>query len=371
MKNLKILHFGVHNSVNGNLGDTVHFFLLRRWFEQFFYPTKLTWKLKQIWERNSLADINEINKKIDLVLIGGGGLFLSDQKNADTSKSGWQLNMSTKLMAKIEKPIVVFGVGYNRFRNQKDFNKKFKPSINTLYNKSIFFGLRNTGSIRKTSNYLGRKKKLILQPCITTIMNKLKYIKNKSNRNTIKKKIAIGFAADRINYRFRNKKILRKFISTIENLILIWKKNNYKVEIILHKNLDILLTKKLDNKILNDIKVVNLTDASIEKTIDYYKSLDLLFAMRGHHQLIAAGLCTPFYSIISHDKIKFFVKDNNLSQYSADVNDTNFKKKILNFSKSGDNIFKIKKKLGTMLKNNLKITLKNSRNIKKTLFKSL
>ena len=110
-------------------------------------------------------------------------------------------------------------------------------------------------------------------------MNKLKYIKNKSNRNTIKKKIAIGFAADRTNYRFKNKKVLREFIS-IEELILIWKKKNYKVEIILLQNLNILLTKKLDNKILNDIKVVNLTDASIEKTIDYYKSLDLLFAMR-------------------------------------------------------------------------------------------
>ena len=137
MKNIKVFHFGIHNSVNGNLGDTVHFFLLRRWFDQFFYPTKLSWKLKQIWGRNSLNDINEINKKFDLVLIGGGGLFLSDQKNADISKSGWQLNMSNKLMAKIEKPIVVFGVGYNRFRNQKDFSKKFKLSLNTLYNKSI------------------------------------------------------------------------------------------------------------------------------------------------------------------------------------------------------------------------------------------
>ena len=46
--------------------------------------------------------------------------------------------MSTKLMAKIEKPIVVFGVGYNRFRNQKDFNKKFKPSINTFIINQFF-----------------------------------------------------------------------------------------------------------------------------------------------------------------------------------------------------------------------------------------
>ena len=61
MKNLKIFHFGIHNSVNGNLGDNVHLFLLRRWFDQFFYPTKLSWKLKQIWERNSLTVTRKIN----------------------------------------------------------------------------------------------------------------------------------------------------------------------------------------------------------------------------------------------------------------------------------------------------------------------
>lgn len=369
MKNLKILHYGIHNSVNGNLGDKIHFFLLRRWFDQFFYPTKLSWKLKQIWENNSLYNIKDINKKIDLVLVGGGGLFLSDQKNSDTSKSGWQLNMSNNLMSQINKPIVVFGVGYNRFRNQKDFKKIFRKNINILYDKSIFFGLRNKGSIKNTSKYLVKKKKLTLQPCITTIINKLSYINNSNQSFKIKKKIAIGFSADRMNYRFNNKKIFKNFISTIEDLILLWKNKNYKVEIILHKNLDILIAKKINKEILKKIKIINLTDVSVKKTIDYYKSLDLLYAMRGHHQLIAAGLCIPFYSIISHDKIKFFVDDNNLNKYSADVNDLNFKKKILNFSKSESNIFKIKNKLDEIIKKNFKITVKNSSSIKKFLNK--
>ena len=57
MKNIKILHYGIHNNLGGNLGDKIHFYLLRQWFEQFLYPTKITWKLKQIWENNSEKDV--------------------------------------------------------------------------------------------------------------------------------------------------------------------------------------------------------------------------------------------------------------------------------------------------------------------------
>ena len=83
--------------------------------------------------------------------------------------------MKNNLLSKIERPIVVFGVGYNRFRKQKEFNKKFKTSINLLNEKSIFFGLRNKGSIKKVSNYLAKASTLKLQPCITTIIKKLDY----------------------------------------------------------------------------------------------------------------------------------------------------------------------------------------------------
>lgn len=369
MKNIKILHYGIHNNLGGNLGDKIHFYLLRQWFEQFLYPTKITWKLKQIWENNSEKDVQYINKKINLILIGGGGLFLSDQKYSNTSNSGWQLNISDKLLFKINKPIVVFGVGYNRFRNQKDFKPIFTKNVNILNEKTFFFGLRNKGSIKKLSNYLSTSKKLQLQPCITTIINKLNYFKNLKFSKKQKKKIAIGLSADRINYRFKNEKSLKNFTSAIESLILIWKKKDYDVDIILHKNLDLILAKKIKNEVLKKVSIINLTNVSVKKAIKYYKSINLLFAMRGHHQLISAGLCTPFYSIISHDKIKFFVDDNKLNQFSADVNDKNFKKKLLKFSNSKSNIMKIKKKLNKVIKNNFKITKKNSLIIKKKLQK--
>ena len=369
MISIKILHYGIHNNLGGNFGDKIHFYLLRRWFEQFFYPIKVTWKLKQIWENNSSKDIEYINKNINLILIGGGGLFLSDQKYSDTSNSGWQLNISDKLLNKIIRPIVVFGVGYNRFRRQKDFKPIFTKNVNILNEKTIFFGLRNNGSIKKISNYLSKSKKLKLQPCITTIINKLDYFKALKFSKKQKKKIAIGLSADRLNYRFKSDKILKNFINAIQDLIITWKEKGYDVDIILHKNLDIILAKKIKSKLLKKVSIINLTDASINKAIRYYKSINLLFAMRGHHQLIAAGLCTPFYSIISHDKIKFFLDDNKLTQFSADVNDKNFREKLLKFSKSKDNISKIKNKLKEVLKKNFKISFKNSLIIKKKLKK--
>ena len=208
MKTLNLLHYGIHKNSGKNLGDKVHFFLIREWFNQFFFPRSIKWKLKQIRNTNTLKDIKNINKNIDLILIGGGGLFLIDNKKSYVSNSGWYLNMNNNLLSKIEKPIVVFGVGYNRFRKQKEFNTKFKTSINLLNEKSIFFGLRNKGSIRKVSNYLTKPNTLKLQPCITTIIRKLDYFKKIKNKEKNYKKIAIGLSADRIKYRFQNNKNL-------------------------------------------------------------------------------------------------------------------------------------------------------------------
>lgn len=364
MKSLNILHYGIHKNLGKNLGDKVHFFLVRKWFNQFFYPTTIKWRLKQLWDDNTFQDIKKINKNIDLILIGGGGLFLIDQKNSYVLNSGWQLNMSNKLMSEIEKPIVVFGVGYNRFRKQKEFNSKFRTSLNILNKKSILFGLRNKGSIKKVSKYLVKPKTLKLQPCITTIINKLNYFKKIKTILKIEKKIAIGLSADRINNRFQNKKIINNFVKTLEELIIFWKNKNYKVDIILHKKIDMFFVKKLNLKKNKVVNVVDLTNASVKKAINYYQSLSLVYAMRGHNQLIAAGLCVPFFSIITHDKIKYFAEENNLKKYSAEVSDPKFKKKMLGFSNEKNNFSKIKKILKKTLIKNFNLTLKNSSIIK-------
>ena len=117
-------------------------------------------------------------------------------------------------------------------------------------------------------------------------------------------------------------------------------------------------------KKVKTINIVDLTDVSVRKAINYYQSISLLFAMRGHNQLIAAGLCVPFFSIITHDKIKYFAEENNLKKYSVEINDPNLKSKILSFSNKKNNIINISKILKKILIKNFQLTHRNSLFIK-------
>ena len=87
--------------------------------------------------------------------------------------SDWQFNISNKNLNKIKIPIIVYGVGFNRFRGQPNFGEKFKKNIKILHKKSLFFGLRNQGSINQIKKIIGPI--FFLQPCVTTFINKIEY----------------------------------------------------------------------------------------------------------------------------------------------------------------------------------------------------
>ena len=367
MKNIKIVHYGIHKNIIANFGDKIHFFLLRKWFDQILYPRKIKWKLKQLWSSTTRDEIKKINANYDLILIGGGGLFLKDQKKANIKNSGWQLNISTKKVEEIKTPIVIFGVGYNKFRNQGKFSKIFKKNINEIEKKTIFFGLRNYGSIKQISNFLVKKNKPIFQPCITTIIAKLNYCKKIERLKNRKKVISIGLAGDRIKNRFQNDKVFKKFTKTLNEMILILHKSNYDVHFVYHKNIDKIFEKYLTIEVKKIIKIKNFTNETIDKAIAYYKSIDLIFAMRGHNQLVAAGCMTPCYSIITHDKISYFVNENNLNFFSCDVKNKLFDKKLISFCQTLNNnqLKIIRYKLKEILNKNYKVTLANTKYITK------
>ena len=149
---IRLLHIGIHESKNENAGDTVLFDTVRALMDHHLGPCE--WLKRQLWEEISAEDINSINQETDGIVIGGGGLLLRDQAGSSTDLSGWQWNISVENIKKIDVPVAVFAIGYNRFRNQKEFNPKFSENINALVGKSGFFGLRNNGSIRRMADYV-------------------------------------------------------------------------------------------------------------------------------------------------------------------------------------------------------------------------
>ena len=98
------------------------------------------------------ALVNYINDNFDAVVVGGGGLFLRDTN--PNQRSGWQWNISLDQLRRLQTPLVIYSVGNNRFIDQAEFAPPFEEHVNLTMEKSVFFGLRNTGSVETITRYI-------------------------------------------------------------------------------------------------------------------------------------------------------------------------------------------------------------------------
>jgi len=345
-KKLNIAHVGIHNKANLNSGDTLLFSIVRDLFD-FFYKDKINWNLIQIWDEFTSELANDFNNKFDGIILGGGGLLLKDQKGSDVKNSGWQWNCNSEVMNKINIPLIIFAIGYNRFRDQEEFDQIFYDSMNTMYSKSDFFSLRNNGSIDRVKEYIKKNiddtNSLKRQFCPTTIISKIYEDKKLlSQKQAVKntKILAFNAAFDRAEMRFNNPN--KKFNEACE-VIKIAEDLGWKIIVCSHKDMDRDIESKLDNLKVN-YEIKDLTRSSPDEIMNFYAQIDLSIGMRGHSQMIPFGLNKPIFSMISHDKLKFFLDDLELNEFGADMSDDDFiaksKKYLVEFDGNKQSILK-------------------------------
>lgn len=172
MKRLRLVHFDI--PTYGNYGDTLLFEAVRQTFEGFAdgacFEVRETHPLR---EPVGPRLVDRINATADAVVVGGGGLFLSDTN--PNRRSGWQWNISIEQLRRLQVPIILFAVGNNRFYGQADFADPFREHLALTAEKSVFFGLRNHGSVRTIREYLppSLAERVTYQPCPTTISSAL------------------------------------------------------------------------------------------------------------------------------------------------------------------------------------------------------
>jgi len=325
----KILHIGVNNSANLNAGDTLLFPVVRKLFDTLLGP--FNWELKQVWEELTLTEIERINKKFDGVVIGGGGMLLSDQEGSDITNSGWQWNIAVNVVQSIEVPLVVFAIGYNRFRGQNEFNTVFFDHINTVVSKASFFGLRNYGSIARLNTYMQTQKlkdKLSRQFCPTTVLWQLypEYKELAEEHDKSHQKIlAINIAFDRSNLRFKGQ--MDNILARISQAAYMAQNRGWEVVIVSHKSLDRNIEAYMDSaKVGYDS--VDLTEANPNEIMKFYSEVDCVFGMRGHSQMIPFGLRRPILSIISHDKMQYFLNDIDRKEWGVEINSLEISRKL-------------------------------------------
>ncbi len=313
--NLHLSHISAFSY--GNAGDTILPVVLRDLFNQSVGIKK--WTGIHVYKTVNAQVVSSINNT-DAMVIGGGGLFLKDTNSNDLS--GWQWSCSIDQLQKINVPMIMFAVGYNRFRGQDEFSPLFKQHLNEFVERAAFVGIRNTGSIARLREYLDtdqRKQKLDFQPCMTTLITKIYpgYLNYESKEDFI----AVNCAFDRENLRLNGNDVLQPICRVVKEL-------SRKTKIRYYSHVE------SDNKILplfeqHGISYELVTFSSPAQMIKEYARPRLVIGMRGHAQMIPFGCGTPILSIISHDKMQWFLNDISKPEWGVDVNDPEFEAKLM------------------------------------------
>ncbi|MBD8041640.1 polysaccharide pyruvyl transferase family protein [Phocaeicola sp. Sa1CVN1] len=304
-----------------NAGDTFLPVILRNLFNDSIGIKK--WIDKPVQKKVKPSDISIYNSS-DIVIIGGGGLFLKDTHPNNTS--GWQWNCSIDMLDKIETPLVAFAIGYNRFRNQEDFEPIFTEHLNRFVEKAKFIGIRNHGSITKLKNYLYTqelKDKLTFQPCMTTLTSILypKLFQYSKKENFI----ALNCAFDRQDMRKADDKVLTSIAKVISQL-----SETTKIKVYAHMTSDGKICSHLD-KLSVPYEYVEFKDTT--NMLSAYSRPRLVIGMRGHAQMIPFGCNTPILSIISHDKMQWFLDDIHHPEWGVDVLNPSFETELFEKAK--------------------------------------
>lgn len=318
IKNRAPVVWHISNFENDNAGDVLLPVALRDLFVSGSGP--IMWRNQHVRERvdrqGNRALIRAINASAGIV-IGGGGLFLRDTNPNELS--GWQWSCSLDFLREMKVPMCLFAVGYNRFRGQPDFDPIFEEHITALAEKSVYLGLRSHGSMRALRQYLPKHlhHRVTFQPCATTLLAKL-YPARFAEQTESTPCIALNCAFDRpwLRYGHREEEIKNGIALAISRL-----GQEMPIKYYAHLPSDKAILPSLDDADV-EYELVDLCGADPVTIVRAYQEPSLTIGMRGHAQLIPFGCQKPILSLISHDKLDWFLEDIRAPEWGVDVQES-------------------------------------------------
>ena len=310
----KIFYFNIP-SPTGNTGDDVLYSATIKKFESF--GEKIEWTFFPVRHYAPPAVIDKANES-DLVLIGGGGLINSDTiKNNDVS--GWQWRCPIENLKKLKAPLIFYSVGYNMMEGQEPFHHVFNTHIKLTAEKSVFFSLRNHRSKDMLVRHGVSADKMIVNHCPSLFLVPEKELEFPNERP----RVGINLGGDRMHLRVQDRE---GFFSEMRKLLKGLNKD-FQICFINHSwnplsncqyFIDTILN-ELDDPIVYDIETIWDYENDVEYVLNLYRSMDVVLGMRGHAQMIAFGQAVPVVSLISHNKLRWFLEDVDMSDTGLEV----------------------------------------------------
>jgi polysaccharide pyruvyl transferase WcaK-like protein len=328
---IKIVHFSFNGKYNTNIGDQAHVlaiqeslsFLSDEKIEFIDVPIKLIGKylipnlwyypgakhypgvLQRIYQKLSGYSYNRILKDCNnssLVLIGGGGVFM-----------GQFLPFNNRFINSIERPVALFGVGYNQNLHAKNLNNAQVKSVVTLSNKARVLTVRD----EMTQNFLkdiGVDSSLMCDPAIFLSEKKVDF----QIRDDDSLKIGINLA----HHGWTDMNIMtERIVDCYTSLIKEYHKLPKNVQFIyfMHEPGEKYIIERFNS---NGIFFDLIIQAKDSRELKYaYRKMDFTISMMLHSTVLAFGAGTPSISIGYDKKNKSFMKLTNQQSRYISIDD--------------------------------------------------
>jgi polysaccharide pyruvyl transferase WcaK-like protein len=271
--------------------------------------------------------INEvINKKYDLLVIGGGGII-----HGAHWPNGWFWLIEKELIKTIKIPFIIYGAGYNYFKGETEIPEKGIIHLKEAIEYSAYFSVRNDGSFERLLTQTGIRAKEVPDPGFFVGLNKC------FSKPYEEEYVIIQLANDKSEFRFINEENKIRFVNSMRNII---KELSHKYRIILAPH--VFEDYKLCKEVIENIKNCEIWPFSYfafdnaDKALDYYNHAKFVLAMRGHGQIIPLSLCIPTISLENHAKNRGLMDKLGLLSYNVDIIEKDFEYKLSSIISSLD-----------------------------------
>lgn len=260
-------------------------------------------------------NLQELNDTGTALIIGGGGQLMP--RHMSESKSGWQFEIDLDMLDRITKPIILYGLGLNKFPYANDLTAQAKHHFVRVAKKAISVSARDTLT-QKWIQSLGIACDLIADPAITA-QTGTPYIL--PTLSPLLRLLGFTWAGDRLEQRIAGESVERYIERLCVALNALCDENDFdKVVFIPHvsifdtnpRHME-LFRKYLGYRYYNLAEHVwwlypeSIVTAGIIKSI--YRQMDLVVSMRWHGNILAYGETVPSIPLGNHIKSVMFSVD--------------------------------------------------------------
>lgn len=255
-----------------------------------------------------------VNKRYDLLVIGGGGII-----HGSHWPNGWFWLIDKELIGEIKIPFIVYGVGYNYWEEEGGIPERGKLHVEETFKHASYFSVRNDGSAKRLLRDTGIQANVIPDPGFHIDLNT-------DYKNFVDKPyVLVQIANDKPINRFGSVEKQERFI---QNMREVTKElsNEFKVIYAPHVIDDVQISKDIVQGIPNtevwDFGYFAFDHS--DKAVGYYKYAEFVIAMRGHGQILPIGFNTPVIALENHPKHRGLMEELDLLVYNVKVDDTDF-----------------------------------------------